>query len=185
MKRKLAYIFVVLLCFSLSSFFPLKRLAKEGIANHEYALKLAFIKQFPLFITWPEKHVKKRKKMPFTIGVYGINKFREFNEDFEIRIIQGRPVKIVDIKKPSDIHQTDILFISNTTKKELTKIIEQAQQHHVLTIADKVGMAQKGVMINFFIEKNTVRFELNRKSLNTSQFKVSSKLWRIAKVIYQ
>ncbi len=174
-----------MLCFSLSSFFPLKKLATEKVANHEYALKLAFIKQFPLFITWSDKRVKERKQKPFTIGVYGENKFKKFNEEFEIRIIQGRPVKMMPIKNLEDMHQLDILFISNANKKELIKIIDLANKYQILTIADRTGMAQKGVMINFFLEENTVRFELNRKSLNDCQFKVSSKLWRIAKIIYQ
>lgn len=188
LKKKTFHIFILLLCFFLSSFSPLiheeKVVETNDILSHEYELKLAFIKQFPLFITWPIEHVNERKNNPFTIGIYGENKFFPFYRNLEVRTIQGRPIKMVNINRISDINQLDILFISEATKKELTGILTQAQKYNVLTISDRTGMTQKGVMINFFIENNTVRFELNKKILDNNRFRVSSKLWRIAKIIY-
>lgn len=154
----------------------------KGGMNHEYELKLAFIKQFPLFIEWP-KDKDNIKNNDFVIGIYGTNNFKEFIKDLEYRVINNKPVKVIEVTSYSKIKDLDILFISHGSKKQITDLITICQKNKVLSISDRMGMIEKGIMINFFIENNNIRFELNKTILDNQHFKVSSRLWRMGKII--
>lgn len=148
--------------------------------SHEYELKLAFIKQFPLFIKWPEDDLQNDE---FIIGIYGTNHFKEFVKDLEYRVINNKTVKVIEITSYSNVKDLDILFISYGTKKQITDLIALCKKNNVLSISDRMGMIEKGIMINFFIENNNIRFELNKKVFDDQRFKVSSRLWRMGKII--
>jgi hypothetical protein len=53
----------------------------------------------------------------------------------------------------------------------------------VITVGDTVGYANKGVMINFFLENNKVRFEINIDMFKQKNMQVSSKLLSLAKIV--
>ena len=85
--------------------------------SHEYELKLAFIKQFPLFIQWPQEHVEHNE---FVIGIYGTNHFKPFLKDLEIRSINDKPMQSLIHKNLREdcffLHCTMILKFCNVSQ---------------------------------------------------------------------
>lgn len=182
--RNKKFILINLLLFLVTNVFPINIedniIGFQGKMNHEYELKLAFIKQFPLFIEWPKNDVKNSN---FVIGIYGTNNFTDFIKDLKHRTINNKTVKLIEVVSFSTVKDLDILFISNGSKKQITDLITLCQKNKVLSISDRMGMVEKGIMINFFIENNNIRFQLNKKAFDNQNFKVSSRLWRMGKII--
>jgi len=53
-----------------------------------------------------------------------------------------------------------------------------------LTIGDTKGFAQQGVIINFYIKDEKVRFEINVDAAKRANLKISAKLLRLAKIVH-
>ncbi|HHJ53866.1 MAG TPA: YfiR family protein, partial [Caldithrix abyssi] len=51
------------------------------------------------------------------------------------------------------------------------------------TISDTPGFAKKGVMVNFYDWKGFIRFEINKKAVESSNLKFSSRLLRLARIV--
>jgi len=57
------------------------------------------------------------------------------------------------------------------------------QQSAVLLVGEESGFAKQGAVVNFFIESNRVRFEINTEAARRAQLKISSKLLSLAKIV--
>ena len=53
----------------------------------------------------------------------------------------------------------------------------------MLVVGDSPGLAEKGAIINFVIEDNKVRFEVNPQAARQAHLQISSKLLRLAKLV--
>jgi hypothetical protein len=154
-------------------------LAAHGEQVPEYELKAEFLTRFATFVEWPsgaESH-------PFTVGVIGHNPFNGYLEKIAARKIKNRPVSIRIISDLSQIDGCDILFISASEKPRLQSILAHTESRPILTVADSNGFAAAGVLINFYSTSDTVRFEINENAVDRSGLHVSSKLFKLAKVI--
>jgi hypothetical protein len=77
----------------------------------------------------------------------------------------------------------DILFISGSQEKDLTEITRRLNGFPVLTVGDTVTYAKRGIMINFFMEDNKVRFKINLKIAERAGLKISSRLLKLAEIV--
>ncbi len=55
----------------------------------------------------------------------------------------------------------------------------------VWVVGDSPGVAERGVIINFVIEDNKVRFEVNPRAAEQARMQIGSKLLRLAKRVGQ
>lgn len=152
--------------------------------SDEYLMKTGFIERFTRFINWPNDSVQNDTINPFIITVLGENPFDcTLNEFYSDTMIKKRNVVINYISSISELEPCHILFISGSCKSDLEQILNIANQHAILTISETKGFAKKGVLINFYIDKNKIRFEINQQAFKDSGLKVSHLLLKIAKVV--
>ncbi len=76
-----------------------------------------------------------------------------------------------------------LLFISKSKKDDLEKILEITNGKAILTMGDTKGMGEKGVLINFFLSKHKVRFEINEEAVQSSGLILSVQLLQLSKSI--
>ena len=50
-------------------------------------------------------------------------------------------------------------------------------------MGEEPGFAERGGTINFFLEENRIRFEINTEVAKQDQLKISSKLLSLAKIV--
>ena len=162
--------------FAVALFFAL---AARGEQVPEYELKAEFLSRFATFIEWPGGGEPRA----FTIGVIGRNPFNGYLEKIAARRIKNRPVAIRYISELSQLDGCDIVFICGSEKSRLQAILAHTESRPILTVADSNGFAAAGVLINFYSTADTVRFEINEGAVDKSGLKVSSKLFKLAKVI--
>lgn len=149
--------------------------------NAEYAVKLAMIEKFTHFIDWPEK---KEEANNFVVGIYGKDPFSEkLKKEFEKNAIKGKFTRFDNIDDLKKINNQDIIFISKYQSADLKAILNEINGKPILTVSEIDGAAEKGVMINFYVSGQSVRFEINETQIKQKDFKVSSKLMKLAKVV--
>ncbi len=157
----------------------------SGIASaqiKEYTLKTVFIEKFTRFVEWPAESEMDNTSKPFIFGVIGENSFKStFNEIFSTKNIRNKKVEIRSISNLSEISQCNLLFISSVTKKRLASILSFTKDKPILTISDSKGFAEAGVLLNFYILNNKIRFEINERATRESGLNFSYLLLQIAK----
>jgi hypothetical protein len=97
--------------------------------------------------------------------------------------IKNKDVVIKQLSSINDVKDVHILFIGVSSEDELKEIINVTKNKPVLTISEKKGYAHKGVLINFYLEGNKVRFEINEKAVKESGLIMGFQLLSYAKII--
>lgn len=146
----------------------------------EYALKAAFIYNFANFTEWPVSNAET-----LNLCVLGSNPFDNALSSIEGK--QAGKAKLV-IKHVATngnaIRGCQMVFISASEKGDLQTILDIARESSILTIADLQGAAQQGVMIGLTVEQKKITFEVNLEAARRARLNISSKLLRLAKVVY-
>lgn len=156
--------------------------------NDEYSWKAASFEKFSSFIKWPKEANIDNKSQPFVVGIIGENPFGKILDfayvDQKYKI-KGKRVQIRYIKsnRLAEIPGCHILFISSSCKDNLSDILTITNEKPILTVGDTKGYAERGVLINFFISKNKIRFEVNESLFHKASLKVDSRLLRMAKIV--
>jgi hypothetical protein len=172
---------------------------KQSTAHHEYRVKAAFMYQFVNFIDgWKfQQGDNKDSNRPIGIGVVGNSPFQDAFEPLKDKQVKGREVTIQYFKGLSEfdgedektghhpklekMKQCDLLFICSSEKHCIDKILDPVRYERVLTIADTPGFIESGGILNFIVEKNKVRFEINTAGAHRAKLEIRSKLLRLAK----
>ncbi|MBW3671299.1 MAG: YfiR family protein [Acidobacteria bacterium] len=151
----------------------------------EYALKAEFIERFTRFVDWPEDRVfRTGHDGSFVIGIVGEDPFGPHLQRLaRSRRIKGERIQIHGIIEPEDVVKCQLLFISESEKSRLRAILAQAGGRPILTIGDTPGFAEAGVLINFYLDGDRIRFEINETAFARSGLHVDTKLLKLARVI--
>lgn len=149
-----------------------------------YVLKAVYLEKFSRFITWPEECSMDDINQPFIISVIGKTPLAENLEQiYAIQEIKKKRVIIKKIENLKDIEGSHILFIAESEKKNLGKIIAITRHKPILTVSETRGFAEQGVLINFFEKDNKLRFEINETAVLKSPLQMSFYLLNSARIV--
>ena len=144
-------------------------------------IKSASIEKLTRFIEWPND---TNLNEYFIIGITGENPFGNIlKRDYKTRKIKDRQVVITEIRFPEEAEKCDLLFISESESDRLEGYLKLAFDNHILTVSDSEGFGENGVHINFYIEDEHIRFEINLNELKDSGFRAGSLLLGYAKIV--
>jgi len=148
----------------------------------EYEIKAAFLYNFAKFVEWPAKPLADTSAT-IIIGVLGEDPFGGALETIKGKTIEGRQVATKRFKSVRDLEVSHILFISSSEKERLGEIMKVLKDRSVLTVSEMAGFVEAGGTINFIIEGNKVRFEINAVNAERAGLRLSSRLLSVAKVV--
>ncbi|MBI4945879.1 MAG: YfiR family protein [Bacteroidetes bacterium] len=186
--RKGIAILIALFCLS-ADWVRMPVFQEPNISNSK--IKAIFLYNFTKYINWPDKY----KEGNFVIGILGTSPFyNDLNT-----LIHGRADNEKEIKKDSkkkvgnqefeiknflnieSITGTcHILFIPADHSADLPEVLKKMKGKSTLIVTEKAGLARQGAAINFVIENNKQRFELNKINIEKYNLKVSSTLEALA-----
>ncbi len=150
--------------------------------SKEYQIKAVFLFNFAQFVQWPA-HTFACEDEPFGIGVLGDDPFGSFlDENVQGEKVGGHPIVVRRYSRLEDIHSAQILYVSNSESKRLTKILAALKGKNVLTVSDIENFARSGGMIRFVMEGGKIHFRINMGSAKNAHLKISSKLLRLAEI---
>jgi len=155
----------------------------QEVEFSEYEVKAGFIYNIAKFIEWPKDTFSDAKK-PITLCIVGTNPFGSALDTIANKTVQNRTLVIKHMRKSNDLRTCHMLFVSASEKGNLSQILEMLAGASTCTIGDTGGYAQQGIMINFLIEEEKIRFEINIERARRAKLTISSKLLKLAKTIY-
>ena len=90
------------------------------------------------------------------------------------------PAIITDLQA---LQPCSLLVIAPTDQATLANIIAVAKEKSVLTVSDQEGYGVMGVVFNFFIVNNKVKFEINKSISDEEKLSISYKLLQLATLL--
>ena len=155
--------------------------AAQDAAPSEYQIKAAFLFNFAKFVQWPPEAFATTNS-PLIIGVLGENVFGDnLEKTINHKVINERPLQFKEFHSVAEATNCHILFISTSEKAKFSKIIQGLQGTSVLTVSETGEFIDAGGMINFVLEANKIRFEINDEAAKKAGLKISSKLLSLAR----
>jgi hypothetical protein len=157
-------------------------LAGQGLAgndNAEYQVKAAYLYNFAKLVDWPVP-----ANGPVVIAVFGQDPFGDvLDRTVQGKTVDGRPLVVL---RPSNLEQLKgcrILFVSAAEKKRLGAILSAVRGEAVLTVGEFEGFLEAGGNVNFAIEQNRVRFDVNLRAARQVGLQISARVLNLARVV--
>lgn len=152
-------------------------------ALSESEIKAGFVFNFTKFIEWPADAFAGPES-PVVLGVLGDSPITDLLiETAAGKTVNGRAVTIRRFKEGQDLRACQILFLSSSEEKRVPQILEKVKRSSVLTVSETSGFAQAGGMINFVVEGNKVRLEINLDAAGRARLKISAKVIAVAHLV--
>jgi hypothetical protein len=165
----------------LAAIFACGPIAAADVGSLEYGVKAAFLYNFVKFVEWPSTAFEAPDS-PVAICVLGADPFgRTLDEIVQGERVESRPllVRRVDATAAASCH---LLFVSSSERTRFAAILGAIDTRRVLTVAERLEFLGAGGHIAFYLEANRVRFAVNTDATGKSEFQVSSKLLRVARI---
>jgi len=148
------------------------------------SIKAEFVDRFSRLINWPASSSVADPAKPFVIGVIGNSSIRTaFTSMAESARIKGKTTVVRHFQSASQVGDCQILFISGSSSGELEGILQSVRGKPILTIGDTVGFARRGVMINFKLAGDYIRFEINKRSADRAGLIMTDALLGLGDVV--
>jgi hypothetical protein len=176
----------LLICGMISSAWaaPISKAAAAQPKVPAYKIKAIYLHKFLLFAHWPEP---KAQQSSITIGIVGEDPFESYFDEVEGKTIPlekgGR--KLV-IKRFGPFHsrvnlkQCHMLFISQSERKNISKILASIKGTPILTFSDTKNFLKMGGMVNFVQVKDSIRWEINQTPIKRAGLRLDSQILRLA-----
>ena len=149
----------------------------------EYQVKATYLYNFGRFVQWPP-NATARKSDSFSICVLGQDPFGpSLDSTVAGETLDGKPLAAKRISTPRDAGECRILFISLTEENHLKEILMALDESGILTVSDMPAFSRRGGMIQFVLEGDKVRFEINLAKAETAKLTLSSELLKVATTV--
>jgi hypothetical protein len=149
----------------------------------DYQVKAVYLYNFGRFVEWPSK-IPAAKGDSFTICVLGEDPFGStLDATLAGETIGGKNIVAKRISSPQESVNCQILFLSAAEAGRLSKIMESLDKAPVLTVSEIPQFSQRGGMIQFVVEGNRIRFEVNLTATQRAGLSLSSELLKVATAV--
>ena len=148
----------------------------QASVYEENQVKAAFLYNFPKFIELPGENT-------LTLCIVGEDSFGDAMAALNGQVTAGKRLVVKRVNSVNEIPSCQILFLSSLEKNKLEPIMRYARNKPILTVGDTSEYSNQGVIINFYLENNRVKIEINMDAAEQSKLKISSKLLKIARII--
>jgi YfiR/HmsC-like len=177
-RRLIARAAAILLLICLGT---LRQAVYAGSTPPEYLIKAAYLYHFAMFVDWPAEAFSN-KNSPIIIGIVGNDPFGPALDDtVRDKRIDGRPLVIKRLDWTQDLRQCHILFLADGSR--ITDVVRRVSGLSVLIVGETQDLASHGAVINFRIEGNRVRFDINVDAAKRSHLTISSQLLNLARIV--
>ena len=91
----------------------------------------------------------------------------------------GAPTRVRKLRAGDALDGVSALFIGDGSWPNRA-LVERAQAHRILIVADDDGALQQGAVVNFLLQDERVRFEVSIESANRAGLRLDSRLLALA-----
>ena len=147
--------------------------------NREYQLKTAYLQNIFKFVSWPDLDSNHSQVLEFCI--LGIDPSDGHFQSLNGKVIEKLTLHVSSNIRLDQIGDCNILYDSHLEMKNQINPANLLRKG-LLLIGEAEYFSQRGGILNFFIEKNKLRFEINLDAVARVGLTISSKLLRLARI---
>jgi hypothetical protein len=141
--------------------------------------KAAVLYNLATYTTWPESRSSRPELL---IGVAGPDPVLEALASVNGRQVQGRMIRVREIRPEDDPRGCDILYVPGTFPRTYS-LLRSLQGTPVLTVGDTETARHGGAAVRVFFERSRLRLEIELESVERAQVRISSKVLSLARVL--
>lgn len=156
----------------------------QAQSSQEYEIKAAFLYNFVKFVEWPSGALPETSDT-ITVCVLGDDPPGDALASINGKTVKGRRLTTRRIEPVKGIESCHVLFVSSSAQSRLPQVMQDLRGTSVLTVGEAERFIPSGGIINFVIERNKVRFEINPVGAERAGLKLSSQLLSLARVVRQ
>jgi hypothetical protein len=188
-------IYILIVVMALALFAVPQTRAADSASIREYQVKAAFLYNFIMFVDWPNEKMGSNNE-PIIIGIIGKDPFENAFDPVKDKQAKDRKVIIKrfkgleELKKSGEaafnqeieaIRKCHLLFICSSEEKVAKEITDLVKDNNILTVGDMPKFLETGGgIINFVLEEQKVRFEINGTAAKEAKLQIRSQLLRLA-----
>jgi hypothetical protein len=147
----------------------------------EAQVKAAFLYNFARFVDWPQA---RRGGSVVSLCLLGAEPFGGYADALNGRPVGAGTLTVRRIARPPDAAACDMVFLPNAEAARLPALLDAARGRRLLTVGETPGAAAGGLVINFYLEQNRVRFEINIDAAQRTGLSINSQLLRLARITH-
>lgn len=154
--------------------------AEESEVSKEYQVKAAYLFNFVKYVEWPADRFANAES-PIVVGVLGRNPFAtEFDRIVENRTVNGRAVRLRELRTPDEAGQVHLLFVPAGEEMLFGDVAGSLQSVAVVTVGESDRFTTLAGMITFTRAADKVRFSINLATADHARIKISAQLLKLA-----
>lgn len=147
----------------------------------EADVQAALIYKFAKFITWPEGAFAERPQH-HVFCVLGRGAMASALE----KVVAGktlghREVLLRRVRSLEEAFACQVVFVP--ADEATPRLADVLGRRPILLVGDVECFTQRGGMINFYRDRNRLRFEIHRTAIENAGLRVSSELLRLARIV--
>lgn len=147
----------------------------------EYEVEAAFLHHIARLVTWP---AAVSASGSLRLCVLGQGQFSAAAET----LLRGKTIDnlIWELMPPGTItplRECQVVFIEASESRGLPHLLDRLKDAPILTVGNTEGYAERGVMVNFYLEQSKVRFEVNANAAKRSGLRLGSQLMGLARIV--
>jgi hypothetical protein len=148
--------------------------------DEEYRVKAAFLFHFAQLVDWPEESLSGTDNSLY-LCTLGEDPFQGTLEATVAgKEIGNRTIRVRHLFSPQDLQVCQIIFLGKAQSKRIPMLVADLHNAPILTVGETAGFLDAGGMIDFLLEENKVRFEINLDAADSANLKIGSRLLILA-----
>jgi hypothetical protein len=153
----------------------------QGGAIAEHQVKAAYLYKFLDFVEWPVAAFEGPKS-PFVIGVAGADALAdELDALIARRRLESRPVQSRRLRPGEAASGLHVLFVGRGAGARVATWLAATARQPVLAVTEADDTPPAGSTINFVMLDKRVRFDVDLRSAEARELKISSRLLGVAR----
>jgi hypothetical protein len=148
----------------------------------EFQVKAAYLYNFSKFVKWPPQALSADRNFNFCI--LGSNPFDgSLDAIVSGEAIEGRRMLVVRISNIAESQNCRILFVGGSEHSKLESVLAALRRSPVLTVSDIPGFLEHDGIIQFVMQADKVRFQVNLTAAEKAGLSLSSELLKVAVLV--
>jgi len=150
------------------------------LVAEEYQVKGAFLLNFTKFVDWPPQAFQGPGE-PIAICILGRNPFGlGLDRAAQGVVVANRTVSVRQVADGQEASQCQIVFIGASERKHSRAWLEALRGRSVVTVGEAEDFLANGGVVNFKLEREKIRIEINMAAADRAGLHISAKLLNLA-----
>lgn len=141
-------------------------------------VKALYIYTFATLVEWPEE----KKTGNFIIGVYGDQTavYDELDKKYSDRYIGSQKIEIRNYYDEKEVYKSHILYVTQRNSQNLPSLASISSKNNVLLVTEQPGGLSSGAVVNFMVQDNQQKYEINKTNARKNNLVIAKKLSNLA-----